>query len=145
MLAEQLEQVKILTEDIGDSPKQAVVDLGFGGVGAVNPGMGIIHRGRCNSLTDQQQRWRKPWPAIERPNGMEKRCWLKWQTGDAVLCTAGLNIRWLLRAVVRLSLKGLRLIGLLIVLALARESRNRIAGCVPPGSPTRLGEFCSAD
>jgi IS5 family transposase len=38
------------------------------------------------------------------------RCWLKGQTGDAlhaVLCAAGYNIRWLLRAIVRLGLKGL--------------------------------------
>ena len=40
------------------------------------------------------------------------RCWLKGQTGDAlhaVLCAAGYNIRWLLRAMVRLGLKGLLL------------------------------------
>ena len=37
------------------------------------------------------------------------RCWLKGQTGDAihaVLCAAGYNLRWLMRAVVRLGLKG---------------------------------------
>jgi len=34
-------------------------------------------------------------------------CWLKGQTGDAlhaVLCAAGYNLRWLLRAIVRLGL-----------------------------------------
>ena len=45
-LAEQLEQVKILTEDTGGSPKQVVVDLGFRGVDAANPGVEIFHRGR---------------------------------------------------------------------------------------------------
>ncbi len=37
------------------------------------------------------------------------RCWLKGAAGDAihaVLCAAGYNLRWLMRAVVRLSLKG---------------------------------------
>jgi IS5 family transposase len=132
-LAEQLEQVKILTEDTGASPKQAVVDLGFRGVDAANPGIDIIHRGRFKSLTDPQRRWLKRRQAVEpaighlkHDNGMD-RCWLKGQTGDAlhaVLCAAGFNIRWLLRAMVRLGLKGLylRLIGLLAVLAMALES-----------------------
>lgn len=38
------------------------------------------------------------------------RCWLKGSEGDAlhaVLCAAGFNIRWLLRAIARLGLKGL--------------------------------------
>lgn len=132
-LAEQLEQVKILTEDTGASPKQAVVDLGFRGVDAVNPGIEIIHRGRFKSLTDQQRRWLRRRQAVEpvighlkHDNGME-RCWLKGQTGDAlhaVLCAAGFNIRWLLRAMVRLGLKGLylRLIGLLTLFAMALGS-----------------------
>lgn len=37
------------------------------------------------------------------------RCWPKGQTGDAihaVLCAAGYNLRWLMRAVVRLGLSG---------------------------------------
>ena len=36
-----------------------------------------------------------------------QRCWLKGQTGDAlhaVLCAVGYNLRWLLRAIVRLGL-----------------------------------------
>src|SRR6218665_481316 len=123
-LAEQLEQVKILTEDTGASPKQAVVDLGFRGVDAANPGIQIIHRGRFKSLTDAQRRWLKRRQAVEptighlkHDNGMD-RCWLQGATGDAlhaVLCAAGYNIRWLLRAIMRLGLKGLflRLIALL--------------------------------
>ena len=117
-LAEQLEQVKILTEDTGGSPKQVVVDLGFRGVDAANPGVEIIHRGRFKSLTDQQRRWLKRRQAVEpaighlkHDNGMD-RCWLQGQTGDAlhaVLCAAGYNIRWLLRAITRLGLRGLLL------------------------------------
>ena len=37
------------------------------------------------------------------------RCWLQGATGDAlhaVLCAAGYNIRWLLRAIVRLGVNG---------------------------------------
>ncbi|MCD2340303.1 hypothetical protein LRH25_08100, partial [Ideonella azotifigens] len=40
------------------------------------------------------------------------RCWLKGAEGDAlhaVLCAAGFNIRWLLRAIARLGLGGLLL------------------------------------
>jgi IS5 family transposase len=129
-LAEQLEQVKILTEDTGGSPKQAVVDLGFRGVDAANPGIEIIHRGRFKGLSDQQRRWLGRRQAVEpaighlkHDNGMD-RCWLKGQTGDAlhaVLCAAGFNIRWLLRAMVRLGLKGLLapLLALLCMLSAA--------------------------
>jgi hypothetical protein len=40
------------------------------------------------------------------------RCWLRGATGDAlhaVLCAAGYNLRWLLRAMVRLGLRALLL------------------------------------
>jgi len=126
--AEQLEQVTILIEDTGAKPKQVTVDLGFRGVDAANPGIQIIHRGKLKSLTDQQRRSLKQRQAVEpaighlkHDNGME-RCWLKGATGDAlhaVLCAAGYNIRWLLRAIVRLGLKGLfaPLLWLLLTLA----------------------------
>ncbi len=127
-LAEQLEQVSILTEDAGRKPRQVVVDLGFRGVDAANPGVEIIHRGRIRTMTDQQRRWLKRRQAVEpaighlkHDNGME-RCWLKGQTGDAlhaVLCAAGYNIRWLLRAIVRLGLKGLLLRLMAVVAAFA--------------------------
>ena len=115
-LNEQLEQATILTEDTGAKPKQVVVDLGFRGVDAANPGVQIIHRGKFKRLTAQQRRWLKRRQAVEpaighlkHDNGMD-RCWLQGATGDAlhaVLCAAGYNIRWLLRAMVRLGLKGL--------------------------------------
>lgn len=115
-LAEQLEQVTILTEDTGAKPKQVTVDLGFRGVDAANPGVEVIHRGKLKSLTDQQRRWLKRRQAVEpaighlkHDNGMD-RCWLQGACGDAlhaVLCAAGYNVRWLLRAIVRLGLKGL--------------------------------------
>ena len=129
-LNEQLEQVRILTEDTATKPKQVVVDLGFRGVDADNPGVQIIHRGKFKSLTAQQRRWLKRRQAIEpaighlkHDNGMD-RCWLQGATGDAlhaVLCAAGYNIRWLLRSIVRLGLTGLvaPLFALLVTLAVA--------------------------
>ncbi|MET3518183.1 IS5 family transposase [Pseudacidovorax sp. 1753] len=115
-LAEQLQQVRILTEDTGARLKEVVVDLGFRGVDADNPGVQIIHRGKFKSLTALQRRWLARRQAVEpaighlkQDHGME-RCWLRGDTGDAlhaVLCAAGYNIRWLLRAIVRLGLRGL--------------------------------------
>ena len=132
-LAEQLEQVTILTEDTGARPRQVTADLGFRGVDADNPGVQIIHRGKLKSLTGQQRRWLKRRQAVEpaighlkSDNGMD-RCWLRGATGDAlhaVLCAAGYNIRWLLRAIVRLGLKGLfaPVFALLVTLAAALEA-----------------------
>ena len=142
-LNEQLEQVKILTEDTAAQPKQVVVDLGFRGVDAANPGVQIIHRGRFKSLTEQQRRWLKRRQAVEPAIGHLKhdnamdRCWLLGATGDAlhaVLCAAGYNIRWLLRAIVRLGLKGLfaplfaLLVTLATVLAMASGARKTGVG-----------------
>jgi IS5 family transposase len=114
ILSAQLEQTRILLEDAGRVPKQAVVDLGFRGVDEDNPGVEIIHRGKYKSLTKQQRRWLKRRQAIEpaighckQDNRME-RCWLKGALGDAlhaVLCAAGYNIRWLMRAILRLGIR----------------------------------------
>ena len=116
ILAAQLEQTTNLLQDLGRSPTQAIVDLGFRGVDTDNPGVEIIHRGRYKSLTSQQKRWLKRRQAIEPMIGHAKadnrmdRCWLQGALGDALhalCCAAGYNIRWLLRAIVRL---GLRLV-----------------------------------
>lgn len=45
ILAAQLEQTTILLEGVKKTPKVVVVDLGFRGVDADNPGVEIIHRG----------------------------------------------------------------------------------------------------
>jgi IS5 family transposase len=68
-LAEQLEQVRIPTEDTGASQKQVVVDLGFRGVDAANPGVQIIHRGRFKTLTGLQRRWLRRRQAVEPVSG----------------------------------------------------------------------------
>lgn len=118
VLAEQLEQTRILLEDAPGQPKQVVVDLGYRGVDDANPGVEIIHRGKYRSLTRTQRRWLKRRQAIEPALGHLKsdnrldRCWLKGSLGDAlhaVLCAAGYNLRWLMRAMVRLGLKALLL------------------------------------
>lgn len=114
ILSAQMEQTGILLEDVGVTPKQAVVDLTFRGVDADNPGLEIIHRGRHTSQTKQQRDWVKRRQAIEPVIGHMKgdcrmeRCWLQGSLGDAlhaVLCAAGYNIRWLLRAIMRLGIK----------------------------------------
>jgi IS5 family transposase len=116
VLNAQLEQVNILLEDLKAKPKQVVVDLGYRGVDADNPDVEILHRGRWKSMTRQQRRWLKRRQAIEPVIGHLKadhrmdRCWLRGATGDAlhaVLCAAGYNLRWLLRAMARLNLSAL--------------------------------------
>lgn len=111
ILSAQLEQVGILLQDTGKVPKEVFVDLGFRGVDADNPNVEIIHRGKAKSLTTGQWRLLKRRQAIEPSIGHLKadhrmdRCWLWGQTGDAlhaVLCAAGYNIRWLMRAALRL-------------------------------------------
>lgn len=115
ILSAQLEQTRILLEDVGREPKEVVVDLGFRGVDRDNPRVEIIHRGKYKSLTRQQRRWLKRRQAVEPAIGHLKsdhrmdRCWLQGQLGDAlhaVLCATGYNLRWLLRAMVRLGLKA---------------------------------------
>lgn len=100
-LAEQLEQVAILTER---PIHTAIVDLGFRGRSV--EGVDILHRGKAKRLTRTQWRWVKRRQAIEPIIGHVKddcrmrRCRLKGQMGDAlhaVLCASGYNIRWLLR------------------------------------------------
>ncbi|GAB1424437.1 hypothetical protein MASR2M16_16710 [Thauera terpenica] len=115
LLSAQLEQTRILLEDVGREPKEVVVDLGFRGVDRDNPQVQVIHRGKYKSLTRQQRRWLKRRQAVEPAIGhlnsdhRMDRCWLKGQLGDAlhaVLCASGYNLRWLLRAIVRLGLRA---------------------------------------
>jgi IS5 family transposase len=115
-LAEQIEQATILMQDVKGAPKPhtAIVDLGYRGVEV--PGVEIIHRGRIKSLSAKARRLLKRRQAVEPVIGHLKddcglrRNWLKGSEGDVlhpVLCAAGYNLRWLMRAVVRLGLKAL--------------------------------------
>jgi IS5 family transposase len=117
-LNSQLEQIQILLEGVGVKPKQAVVDLGFRGVDGDNPDVEILHRGRWKSMTRAQRRWLKRRQAVEPAIGhltsdhRMERCWLRGEQGDAihaVLCAAGYNLRWLLRAIARLNIAPLLL------------------------------------
>jgi IS5 family transposase len=116
VLSAQLEQTTNLLQDLGCSPKQVIVDLGYRGVDADNPGVQIIHRGKFKSLSDEEKRLLKRRQAIEPLIGHTKadhrmdRCWLQGALGDALhalCCAAGYNIRWLLRAIARLGLGAL--------------------------------------
>jgi len=118
-LAEQLEQTNTLLQDIGVRPTTAVVDLGFRGVDEACAPVQIIHRGKFKSLDAQQRRWLKRRQAIEPAIGHTKsdnrmdRCWLSGSGGDAlhaVLCAAGFNTRWLLRAIAAKGLAALLLV-----------------------------------
>ena len=115
-LHEQLEQTGILLEAIGVKPQHVMVALGFRGVDKDNPTVNIIHRGKAKSLTRTQRRWLKRRQAVEPTIGHLKsdhrmdRCWLAGSLGDAihaVLCAAGYNLKWLMRAVIRLALSRL--------------------------------------
>ena len=118
ILSAVLEQATILTQDVGLKIKHIVVDLGFRGVDADNPGREIIHRGKFKSLSKQQQRWLKRRTAVEPAIGHLKsdhrmdRCWLQGALGDAlhtIGCAAGYNLRWLLRAIARLGIAAVLL------------------------------------
>jgi transposase, IS5 family len=125
ILSAQLEQMRILLEDVGREPKEVVVDMGFRGVDQDNSRVEIVHRGKFKSLTKPQRRWLKRRQAVEPAIGHLKsdhrmdRCWLQGQLGDAlhaVLCATGYNLRWLLRAMLRLGLKAVFLLSVLRVL-----------------------------
>jgi IS5 family transposase len=166
-LAEQLQQTTNLLQDTGRSPNQAIVDLGFRGVDAENPGVQIIHRGKYKTLTALQRRWLKRRQAIEPAIGHMKsdhrmdRCWLAGQMGDALhalSCAAGYNIRWLMRAILeqaakaakaailalsKPALRGLNstlaaLIGLRDVLSLIRIAARASLGPALPALPARV-------
>jgi transposase, IS5 family len=137
-LAAQLEQTATLLQDIGVKPLTAVVDLGYRGVDQEVAPVQVIHRGKAKTLTTQQRTWLKRRQAIEPLIGHAKsdhrmdRCWLKGSEGDAlhaVLCAAGFNIRWLLRAIARLDLKVL--FCALIAVALDAAVTARATGFPP--------------
>ncbi len=99
-----------MLQDLKREPKQVVVDLGYRGVDADNPGVQIIHRGKYKSLSAHEKRLLKRRQAIEPAIGHTKadhrmdRCWMKGALGDALhalCCAAGYNIRWLMRAIAR--------------------------------------------
>ena len=116
---------------------------GYRGVDQDNPTVEIIHRGKYRSLTKQQRRWLKRRQAVEPAIGHLKsdhrmdRCWLKGQLGDAlhaVLCAAGYNLRWLMRAMVRLGLAVAFLRSMLCRLMAALSRRYHIVDDYEPSA-----------
>jgi IS5 family transposase len=116
-LNEQLEQAAILMQDCQHKPATAFVDLGYRGVDAHNPDVHIVHRGKAKRISEQDRALLKRRQAIEPIIGHLKadhrmdRCHLKGEIGDrlhAVLCTAGYNIRWLLRMIAKKGVPFLR-------------------------------------
>lgn len=110
-LVHQIEQTNSLLKNVGVVPTTAIVDLGFRGVDQEVAPVKVIHRGKYKTLTSLQRRWLQRRQAIEPMIGHTKsdnrmdRCWLPGSVGDALhalSCAAGYNIRWLLRAIVRL-------------------------------------------
>ena len=136
-LSAQLEQTRNLLQDLGCEPKQVVVDLGYRGVDADNPGVEIIHRGKYRTLSALKKRLLKRRQAIEPLIGHTKadhrldRCWLQGATGDAlhaISCAAGYNIRWLLRVIAALGVGALFLVPD-DVCCLAPNRRRRYVNC----------------
>ena len=92
---------------------------------ADNPQVRIVHRGKAKRISEQERRLLKRRQAIEPIIGHLKadhrmdRCHLKGERGDrlhAVLCAAGYNLRWLMRAMVRLGQKAAFLRPLMLAL-----------------------------
>jgi len=130
-LAAQIEQTNNLLQDIGAKPTTVIADLAYRGVDKELAPVQVIHRGKAKSLTPQQKSWLRRRQAIEPAIGHTKadhrmdRCWLKGANGDAlhaVLCAAGFNIRWLLRAIAKMGLAALLLVLTAVVIYAGRMS-----------------------
>jgi len=115
-LAAQIAQCNALSSRAAKPVREAIVDLGYRGVDADNPGVNIVHRGRIKSMSQSQRKQLKRRQAIEPVIGHLKqdhrmnRCHLQGSLGDALhamACAAGYNIRWLMRALLRMRPKGL--------------------------------------
>ena len=132
-LAGQITQCNALTQSAGRVVKQAFVDLGYRGVDADNPGVAVTHRGRIKSMSKAERKQLKRRQAVEPVIGHVKhdhrmlRCHLKGSIGDALhamACAAGYNIRWLMRMILRLGMKGLFALLALIPLRAAHAGSN---------------------
>jgi transposase, IS5 family len=130
-LREQLEQATILMQDSAVKPATAFVDLGYRGVDADNPDVHIVHRGKVKRISEQERKLLRRRQAIEPIIGHVKsdhrmgRCHLKGETGDrlhAVLCSAGYNIKWLLRMIAK---KGVTFLGEILLCLQQASAQGR--------------------
>ena len=118
-LSAQIGQTNTLINTSGKAVIESYVDLGYRGLDADNPGVRVMHRGRIKSMTKLERKRLKRRQAVEPVIGHVKhdhrmiRCHLSGFLGDAlhaIACAAGRStdgIRWLMRAMLRLGLKGL--------------------------------------
>lgn len=122
ILAESLEQTSNLLQDIHHQGKpitikEVTTDLGFRGADQDVAPMTLIHRGKAKRLAGLMGD--SVWQKLKRRQAIEpvighlkaehrmKRNWLKGAEGDAfnaLLCGIGYNIRWLMRAIMRLGI-----------------------------------------
>ena len=153
-LSAQIKQSNELVNASGKAIKEAYVDLGYRGLDADNPSVRVIHRGRIKSMTKPERKRLKRRQAVEPVIGHVKhdhrmiRCHLIGSLGDtlhAIACAAGYNIRWLMRAMLRLGLKGLFAplnLWLWVILALRwsgiGEIRRRLFAVAASAAPERL-------
>ncbi|MEI8155994.1 MAG: hypothetical protein WCH60_03950, partial [Burkholderiales bacterium] len=100
----------------------------------------------------QQKGWLKRRTAVEPAIGHLKsdhrmdRCWLQGALGDAlhsISCAAGYNLRWLMRAIVRLSIGALFL---RLLLAASQQPRaiGTSHGTQERSMTTRVGNWLSS-
>ena len=143
VLAAQLEQTNILLKGAGKLPKQVFVDMGYRSFDHHNPKIEVIRHGNYKLLIRRQRRCRRRRLAVEPTTGHLKAdqrldcCWLRGQLGDAlhtVLFATGDNLRWLLRAMVRLRLQAVFMRSLRLMLVVATSGRRR-----PSGGASRVG------
>jgi len=130
-----LQQSAKLTQDVGATLKQVVVDLGFRGVDADNPDKQIIHRGKIKSMSAHEKKLLRRRQAVEPAIGHLKsdnrmdRCWLQGALGDllhTIGCAVGYNLRWLLRAIARL---GIRAVFLRLLQSVVPTQAAILASC----------------
>jgi hypothetical protein len=67
ILSAQLEQTRILFENVGREHKEALGDLSFRSVDRDNSRAEIIHRGKYKALSKQQHRWLNRRQAVSPP------------------------------------------------------------------------------
>ncbi|WP_060191066.1 transposase [Burkholderia ubonensis] len=116
ILAEQLEQVRILLRNVPAEPKPKIVLTGlrYRRMDATVVPITLIHCGKFDRLSNHPHRRLKRREPVESVILHVKRdhdvqcCWLKEVTGNALhvgLRAGGYNLRWLLRVVERLVIR----------------------------------------
>ena len=147
ILAAQLEQTDMLLQDIGVTPKHAIVDLGFRGVdadnraGADHPSRQVQVAGPAATTLAQTapgDRAGDRAPEVGSPHGPLLVAGASAMRCMRVLCAAGYNIRWLLRAIARPGLEVLFCAFIVVALDAALTARAMSS----PPSRLRFASTC---